>query len=384
MPYSKDPSDYTPHALYEVAEKHYVQRMTHEAISEESGIRPRAKVVAMCEAARAAGMVYTTVIPSATNVNIDELTTLASRLREKFGLLHCVLVHGKREMLSEEIEPGLREAIVDNIARRAASEIERRFHDTERPALAVSFGYMTRKIANHLRPEGVAPRKGEVIAAQGVRSIRMDRFDANDIVRGIARQFGCEYMCMPAPALVNKEDAVLLNRIPMIKVVLDKLDQKANIVLASLGSRMEIDPSAATEYDSHSGKMFSDSEREAIANKGGVGNIGGIWFDKHGNEIDCVGRKLIGLRLERMKKLVEDGKPVILATGADVRRIPALYVALRTKLCNVWIGDQATAMALLGDWKISEHYKIRKPSQPDTEIIWQDHEREVLQDFLRT
>lgn len=369
MAYSPDPNEYTYEELYRVAELHFVQRATHQAIGDNLGIRPRAKVVAMCEAARRAGIVHIAVMPSRTTEG-GRLRDLAAQVRERFNLLDCIVVHGRSEMLKSPLPDNVREVIMDEVAREAARQLDRRFGEMARPVLAVTYGFVTRKVTDYLRPHLGLHRNGLVLAAQGVRRLEMDRFDANNIVRDIARQFGCKYACMPIPALVDADDMKVVSNLPLVKPILKALDEEANIVLGSLASHHQTD--FAPLQDSLQNELFQPSDMEAITAAHGIGNFGGWWYDAEGEPAHYAKRSVVGLGLQRIKTLVRQRKPVILAVGADPTRIPALAVALSCKepLGNIWIGDEVTARVLLGEREIECE-----------EIQWREEERGVLRNL---
>jgi DNA-binding transcriptional regulator LsrR (DeoR family) len=370
MAYSADPKDYKEEELFRVAELYFVQRNTHQTIGDKLGLRPRAKVVAMCEAARRAGIVHIAVRPSRATEG-PRLRDLAAQVRERFNLLDCIVVHGRSEMLKGPLEGNVREVIMDDIAREASRQLDRRFGEMTEPCLAVTYGFVTRKIADYLRPESGLNRDGLVLAAQGVRHLEVDRFDANNIVRDIARQFGCPYACMPIPAVVDAQDMKVVRHLPLVKALLDALETKTNIVVGSLATAQQT--GLAPRQDSLQNQLMDPSDRasymESIRERGGVGNFGGWWFDAAGNAVEDRRRSVVGLGLERMRALTAQRKPVILAVGADASRIPALAVALTCPrpLGNVWIGDEVTARVLLGEHGVDP-----------TAVGWSDREAAVM------
>src|SRR2546421_11271616 len=116
MPYSTDPNDYQEDDLRRVAELHFIDRLTHNAIGQRLSVRPRAKVIAMCEAARRAGLIHLAIMPSRTSMG-SRLRDLGAQVREKFGLLDVIVVHGRSEMLQGALPDNVREVIMDDIAR---------------------------------------------------------------------------------------------------------------------------------------------------------------------------------------------------------------------------------------------------------------------------
>jgi DNA-binding transcriptional regulator LsrR (DeoR family) len=279
-------------------------------------------------------------------------------------------------MLSGPLPDNVREVIMDDIAREAARQLDRRFGEVPEPCLAVTYGYVTRKIADYLRPVSGLNRRGLVLAAQGVRRLEVDRFDANNIVRDIARQFGCQYACMPIPAVVEAKDMEVVRRLPLVEAILGALESQTNIVVGSLASLHQTE--WKPRQDSLQNELFSPVDRErymkAIAEKGGIGNFGGWWFDRHGDSVDDPLRSVVGLGLSKMQELAKSRKPVIVAVGADASRIPTLAVALQrsSPLANVWIGDEVTARVLLGEHRIA------------AEIEWTKSESEILSALAET
>jgi DNA-binding transcriptional regulator LsrR (DeoR family) len=362
MAYSTNPDDYPDkQELYKVARLHFVDGMPQQVISDDLNIKPRARVNAMCQAAEAAGMVHRVVLPPP---GVDEriqshqltLDDLSRRVRERFNLRDCRLVNDRRDMLESLTvrDAGLGEVIVSLMAKKAAQAVIDYFQEIENPGLAVTYGYMTRKVADALPPLTRPTGKGYVVAMQGVRSLEFDRFDANDIVRDIARHFGCEYACMPVPAFVNtdKEDLAAIDRLDLVREIRERLDH-ANMALLAVGTLHQRRNAAGAKNL----LWPTEQEIEEIKKLGGVGNIGGLWFDAQGEPVTFPpGKQVFGLQLEDIRRRARSKDPVILVGGVEPARLPALAVALNpaSPLCNVWIGDEASAKALLGLWRLDE------------------------------
>jgi DNA-binding transcriptional regulator LsrR (DeoR family) len=175
---------------------------------------------------------------------------------------------------------------------------------------------------------------------------------------------------MPIPAVVDAADMEVVRNLPLVKSILEALETKTNLVLGSLASHHQTD--WAPRHDSLQNELITELDMKAIAEAGGIGNFGGWWFNAGGEPIEYNARSVVGLGLPRIKQLVKERKPVILAVGADPTRIPSLAIALRSRepLGNVWIGDEMTARVLLGEHRLS---------RPD--ITWRQEEQEILQDL---
>lgn len=361
MAYSNEPQDYPEKELLEVAELHYVEGLSHTKIADERGYKSRARVIAMCKAAVKAGMVRTAVIPSPL-FSGERRRRLASRVRERFGLLDCIIVNGRAEMLSGIMTSNYREAILDDIARAAAQELESRFRDEKRPCLAVTYGSTARKVADAMPTGDGKASAGCVVPALGVRHEMMDRFGANAIARDIARQLGCGYKSLPLPAMLPNNTALLaaITQIDLVREVWESI-QSANLALFALGTlhqtREHYEAEKQETIESNQ-MILSKSEMTLMRDNphhSAIGNLGGWWFDVEGRDVaHPSGKVLFGIGLERVRTMVHERKPVILVTGADATYIPALSVALSSQnpLCNVWVGDEVTAHVLLGDWQL--------------------------------
>jgi DNA-binding transcriptional regulator LsrR (DeoR family) len=329
-----------------------------------------AKVLAICKAARDAGWVRVAVLaPSDAQDN----RALEAELRDRFGLLGCIVTPGRAEMLAQPLDCNIREVIMEEITRAAAAELDRRLGEIEEPCLAVNFGVVARRIQGHLRPDrGIKNREGErqhglVVAAQGVRTLRADRFDANNIVRDIARAYAYDHICLPIPAYVGESgDAV--RQIPLVNEAFKALDG-ANIVIGSLGAlhqqaRKETRrPETWMQRGSVQRDISLPEHLKRIRDEGGFANIGGWWFNALGSPLAYTERSIAGMTLTRIKRLVASRKPVLLAVGADPTRVPALWVALKHGICNLLVVDEVTAGLLIGRHKFQSQVVAWEPTE---------------------
>src|SRR5258708_1880513 len=161
---------------------------------------------------------------------------------------------------------------------------------------------------------------------------------------------------MRITAIVDQGDMDVVSKLPLVRQLLTALAEKTNIVLGSLASHHQTD--WAPRHDSLQNDLITQNDMEAIAAAGGIGNFGGWWFDADGEPVHYADRSVVGLGIRRIKQLVKDRKPVILAVGADPTRIPSLAIALscREPLGNVCIGDEVTARVLLGERTLNGLY----------------------------
>lgn len=368
MAYSQNPKDYTFDEMRLVAHLHYVEEKTFQAIEKEYGIA-RTKAAAMCAAARQDGIVSIVIQPAA-RLSLDRRITFGKRVREKFDLLDCIVVNGRPEMLDPSTldfpylnspplyttqMSALHDVIINEIAAKAADTLVARFGQTDKPTLAVTFGRITRMVANAvslIRPR--INKQGMILTAQGIRSLEQDRFDGGDIARDLARDFGCHYAVMPIPMFAERDCAEKLAQSYVVKEILQRLANDTNIVLSSLGPLgQNYNSKIHSSFDT---ELTAQDEINHVKEAGAVGNLGGWWFDKNGEFIDFDKFKVLGLGLEKINLLVMARKPVMLVVGADPSRLPAVSAAIsgKRRLGNVLVTDEYFARALLGEFELSD------------------------------
>jgi DNA-binding transcriptional regulator LsrR (DeoR family) len=348
MEYSSDPNGYEEELLRKVARLWFFERKqfpTIQRISQELNI-PRAKAAAMCEAVFTADFVHISIAPS-RRTDPGTLRDLEASVRERYELKDCRIVHGRGEMTKQFLFASAREAILDEIVSVTTGQVERHFlNRPDAPFLAVSYGFVTRKVADALRPSNIR-EDGMILSAQGVRHKMVDRFDATNICRDFARKFGCRYSCLSIPALVDNDHINTVRNLKLVREIIADLDTRTNMVLGSLAS--------LHQKDSLQNELLSEEDLAYVESKGAIGNFGGWMFDANGDPVEYENSSVVGLGLARMRELVKQGKPVILAVGADPSRVPALAVALdpsKKPIANVWIGDEVSARVLLGQQRL--------------------------------
>ncbi len=373
MSYPKTRDAYNEEDLLIVGELHFTHAKSQVDIAEELSM-PRQKVASMIEVIRTSGMVHTVVLGTdGATAPFSRMRSLAERVREKFGLLKCILTNDRESIIHETNQAALRSVVVGKMAQLAAIELENRFESVARPVLTVGYGYTLRRVTDHLRPSNIKRSEGTVVAGRGVRDRAMDRFDANDIVRDISRNFGCAYQCLPAPAVVDKYLFDLLCENPLVKKVL-KFVEDSNIALLGLGSLHQ--QSGEKNRPADILLPANNDEVGQIADDGGIGNIGGAWFAVDGSDLtQHTGETqvIMGVQLKKLRDMVKNGLPVILVTGSDPLRIPSIWSAIHNpenRLANILVSDEVTARVLVGDWQVGNVFLDKMKPIERTILSW--------------
>ena len=229
----------------ELAWRYYVKRQKQDVIMDRMQFTTRQRAAAVCKALE--GLVRVAVLPmgEAEEGRLDEavneqnrLKELADRVKARFGLKQCVLIRGRRELmqpvLSEEdktaywgIPPERARSRLELLADVAVKVVSERLVEMRKanvkPAIVFTFGVIARRIANNLIYTANIPREGVVLPAQGVRSLKEDRFDSNIIARDVSRPLGYTYYTLPIPARLEPDTAERLSRDRFLAPVLNAL-----------------------------------------------------------------------------------------------------------------------------------------------------------------
>ncbi len=249
---------------------------------------------------------------------------LADRLKERFGLVYAEVV--PTDPTSDSTTLGVAEA--------AANEIERQLRAPEAKVIAIGTG-RTLKAAIDLLPPIEAPDKKIVsltgnIAPDGSASFYSVIFTMADVVK--ARHFP---MTLPVIATSVKERDLLHSQ-AMIRGTLT-LAAKANIAFVGIG---DLGPNAPLYQDG----FVTAGELAALQEAGAVGEITGWAFDREGRLIE-------GLTNARVASapLPAISQCRVIAIAKGPLKLPGIAAAIKGRLINGLITDEATAERLLED-----------------------------------
>lgn len=358
---------------YEIAKMYYEQGKTQQQIADQLNVS-RPQVQRLLNEAEHLGIYRPLVVPP-MDYGYGYLRRLEDdfieRVEEKFGyrLKDVILVPGRAELLDSSAEneiennegslSDVREAIVVSLARTAAEYLDGTLKGkevTKRDVLCVPWGYLSRLIANQLKPTRNLPYL-RVVPMLGVLGVQRDQYEANVIAQDIAAAYHCrECYTLPAPAIVrNPNQKEVIRDLPLVGDVLKVMDD-ATFVMTGL-KHVSTNAADCRLIRKH---LLAQEEVEAIK-KVAVGEIAAWWFDTDGNPVSVRDKDTnetiipIGLGelqgicgIEHLKNMVRDQKTVAVVAGADRRRLEPIKAALRGRLMNVLITDDATAQELLG------------------------------------
>ncbi len=253
---------------------------------------------------------------------IAECLELGEALKQKFDLVHVDIVPG---------DPGSTSTTI-GIAEAGAAEIERWLKKSEPIVLAVGTG-RTLKAAIDQLPTMECPQH-RIMSLTG--NIGPDGSAAYyNVIFSMADAVKARHYPMPLPVLVSSaEERDLLHRQSLVQSTL-QLGREADVAFVGIG---ELGADAPLCLDG-----FLDPEEMArLMEEGAAGEICGWMFDRNGKLLEgSINERVASVPLPPRETTTVIG----LAKGK--RKYTALLAALRGRMINGVITDEATARYLL-------------------------------------
>ncbi|SMH39028.1 sugar-binding transcriptional regulator [Mesorhizobium australicum] len=253
---------------------------------------------------------------------IAQCLSLANDLTERFGLSYCEVVPS---------DPGSASTTL-GVAQAVAAEIERWLGKNEPIVLAMGTG-RTLKAAVEQLPSIDGPQH-KVVSLTG--NIGPDGSAAYyNVVFTMADTVKSRSFPMPLPVIASsKAERDMLHAQAMIRPTLE-LAARADVTFVGIG---ELGPSAPLVLDG----FVSEAELLALRKAGAVGEIVGWAFDQDGAFID-------GMTNDRVASapIPDRSRSLVIAAAMGKAKLPAISAAIRGRLVNGLITDEATAEALL-------------------------------------
>lgn len=247
---------------------------------------------------------------------------LAHRLTQKFSLVTC------------EVAPTDPDAptSLTGVAQLAASEIERILKSDHPKIMALGTGRALRACVEQL-PKMDCPQH-RIVSLLGNMMSDGAATPYNVVIR-MADRVNARHYPMPLPVFARSiEEKQLLQRQEAVHNILE-LARQADVTYVGIGN---IGDQAPLMIDG----FVSREEMRALLKAGGVGEITSWVFDREGRLIDG----LTNDRVASANLQISPSKPVI-AIAVGTLKAEAIMAALRGKLINGLITDEATAELLL-------------------------------------
>ena len=254
---------------------------------------------------------------------IAQCLDLATRLRERFGL--SLVEVAPTDPASDSTTLGVAGAV--------AVEIERYLKSSSPIVMAMGTG-RTLKAAIDLLP-AIDASQHKIVSLTG--TITPDGSAAfYNVIYDMASAVRSRLFPMPLPVIASsRRERDLLHQQPMVQTTL-KLAARANVAFVGIG---DLGARAPLFVDG----FITDKELRTLQKAGGVGEIVGWTFDERGEIMTDVTNDRVA-----SAQIPSPDKCLVIAGAKGKLKLPGIVAALRGRLINGLITDEATARAVLG------------------------------------
>lgn len=253
---------------------------------------------------------------------ITDCVELENKLSTKHELDYCEVVPDL-----EEVGLPLR-----SLGNAGAQYLKRALENADIPSIGIGHG---RTLAScvELLPKTPAPDK-TIISLLGGFS-RTFSANPHDVIHSLANKTGATAFVMPVPFFANTvENKRIILEQSGIAEVLD-LACKTSLKVIGVGS-VDSDASVVANV------MMESEEMEEVERNGGVGEMLGHFFDKHGELVKTdISDRTMGLAVEDLTDT-----NILAVAGGNVK-IEAVSAVLKSRLLSGLITDESTARALV-------------------------------------
>ncbi len=310
-------SDHTPAQLVlmaSVAQRYHLDRRSKVEIAEEFGLS-RFKVARLLDAARNSGLVRVEIRHDGA-IDID----LSSRLRERFGLQHAVVV---------EVVDG----DPDLLRRRLAASTADLLAETVVPqdVLGLAWARSVSVLARMLPRLPGTP----VVQLTGVLNFRGGDDSSVDIVRDAARATGGPAYVYFVPFVVP--DAATARGLRRQPEVARAFGQLPSVTRAVVGIGL---------WESGESMLYNGADRQdhAVLERRGVcAEVSGVFLTAEGRPVSTgLTDRMIAVSAEQLRAI-----PDVIAVPYGVARATAVLAALRSGLVNGIVTHASLARAVL-------------------------------------
>lgn len=302
--------------LAEAAELYYVHDLPQHQIAEKLATT-RSNVSRMLEAARREGIVKVDVVHP-----LGRQRALEERLVDTFHLTDAMVLAA---------DAGVN--VLDRTGELAARWLTDQIADGQ--TVTLSWGRTLKAMAEHVHVD----RAYDVMVVQVGGDLQLDpRLSGHELVREVAARLGGQYSYLHAPAILDSATtvkALLGNR--NIAAQLGKA-RDADVAVVGIGGFGQ--GFAASIIES---AHLTPSERTELEELDPAGDIAARFFDERGKQVPGpLADRVLGLELDELAAI-----PLVAGVAAGVEKARGIWAALRGRLVDVVICDQAAAAAAL-------------------------------------
>ncbi|MDE2384087.1 MAG: sugar-binding transcriptional regulator [Alphaproteobacteria bacterium] len=295
---------------------HYQGGMTQAAVAERLGLTS-VKAHRLIARALAEGHVKITI-----QGDIVECVELENELRTRFALDFCMVAPD----LEEEGQP------YKALGLLGANYLVRQIENGQHHVIGLGHGRTLAAVVQNLPRMNVSQTRfvsllGDVTPDYSV--------NPHDVMHSIAAKTGARAHVLPVPYFANSaEDREVLLAQRGVHDILDLANQ-ATLKIAGIGT---VGSSATIALS----RMLEQRDIKAIQSQGGIGEILGHFFDKHGRVLEtALSNRTLSVSLGGL------GRDQIVAIAGGRDKQEAIHAVLQSRRLSGLITDEATAKALL-------------------------------------
>ena len=299
-----------------VARRYYLDGRSKIEIADEFGMS-RFKVARLLDAARTSGLVRIEIRHEG-EIDVD----LSARLRDRFGLLHSIVVDSP-----DDDATSLREHVGRAAAHLLAEVI------TPRDVLGLAWARAVSAMARELPRLPGTP----VVQLTGALSLPDGPDTSVDVVRDVAAASGGVAHFFYAPLTVA--DAATARALRQQPEVARAFGQLPHVTKAVAGVGLW-EAGQSTLYDAG-----SEADRRALRDLGVCADISGVFVSADGTPVATeLAERMIALTAEDMRAI-----PEVVIVPYGVRKAPAVRAALRSGLVEGIVTHTSLARAVLDE-----------------------------------
>ena len=312
MPPPRDPA-----LLAKAAHLYFVEDRPQDDIAAILGTT-RSNVSRMLKQARDLGIVEIRIVDPARR---DQEAERA--LRERFGLADVRVL-----AVTQETD------VLAGVGRLAVRWLDETLHDGM--VVALSWGQTLQAVVRAV--DGLSRRDVEVVQLVGGLSALDSALTGQELVRDLSERMGARHRYLHAPALFGSAQALaMMLHEPAIADALDAA-KAADVAVVGIGAAGL--GSSRALVDSLG---LSPAERAQFDASGAVGDVCARFYDLSGREVrGAVDERVLAVTLDDLRAI-----PTVAGVAAGAEKAPGILGALRGRIIDVLICDQAAASSVL-------------------------------------
>jgi DNA-binding transcriptional regulator LsrR (DeoR family) len=311
--------------LYKIAKAYYEDGLTQDQIGKRFGLS-RIKISRLLQQARQSRVVQISITPPAGSFG-----DLERELEKAYSLDEVVVVGVNGS--TDGGENGASQAdVLPRLGHAAASHLARVLGDQQ--LVAISWGTTLLATVDALAPQHL-PEMRVVQMLGGLGRLDAETYGSELTLR-MAQTLGAKMRLLPAPGVVASKlvrDA-LLQDIHIAETL--AMAARADVALVGIGVPV---PGAVVMQAG----ILTAQDMEELHAAGAVGDIALRFFDAAGAAVTHpINDRIVGLDLDQIR-----GIPRVIGVAGGRGKLPVILGALRGRLIDVLITDEATAHQLL-------------------------------------